>query len=59
MKSIYKKSLRVTYHERNLYFGELLNLDKSVFIHYKIIKYLLTETYKVKLDLPPPILAIS
>ena len=34
-----------------------LHLDKSVFTHYRNIKYLLTEIYKVKLGLFPPFMS--
>ena len=49
INSLHEKALRVTYQDRNSSFSELLNLDKSVSIHYRNIKYLLTETYKVKM----------
>ena len=49
--SQHEKALRVTYQDRNSSFSELLNLDKSVSIHYRNIKYLLTEIYKVKMGL--------
>ena len=41
---------------RNSSFSELLNLDESVSIHYRNIKYLLAEMHKVKMDLSPPIM---
>ena len=55
INSLHEKSLRLTYQDRNSSFSELLNLDKSVSIHYRNIKYLLTEIYKVKMgfSLPP------
>ena len=43
INSLHEKALRVTYQDRNSSFSELLNLDKSVSIHYKNLKYLLTE----------------
>ena len=52
-----EKALRVTYQDRNSFFRELLNLDESVSIHYRNIKYLLTEIYKVKMGLSPPIMS--
>ena len=51
-----EKALRVTYQDRNSFFRELLNLDESVSIHYRNIKYLLAEMHKVKMDLSPPIM---
>ena len=33
----------------------VLNLDKSVSIHYRNTKYLLTEIYQVKIGISPPI----
>ena len=57
VNSLQEKALRVTYQDRNSSFGELLNLSKSVSIHYRNIKYLLTEIYKVKMDLSPLIMS--
>ena len=51
-----EKALRLIYQNRNLSFDELLKLDKSVSIHYRNLQYLLTEIYKVKIGLPPPIM---
>ena len=45
INSLHERALRVTYQDRNSTFSELLNLDKSVSIHYRNIRYLLTETY--------------
>ena len=56
INSLHEKALRVTYQERNSSFNWLLNLDKSVSIHYRNIKHLLTEIYKVKMDLSPLIM---
>ena len=49
INGLHEKSLRVTYQDRNSSFSEILNLDKSAFSHYRNIKYLLTEIYKVKM----------
>ena len=57
INSLHKKVLRVKNQDRNSSFSELLNLDKSVSIHYRNIKYLLTEIYKVKMGLSPPIMS--
>ena len=57
INSLHEKALRVTYQDRNSSFSELLNLDKSVSIHYRNTKYLLTEIYKVKMGLSPPIMS--
>ena len=59
INSLHEKVLRVTYQDRNSSFTELLNLDKSVSIHYRNIKYLLTEIYKVKVGLSPLIMSDS
>ena len=56
INSLHEKALRVTYQDRNWSFSELLNLDKSVSIHYRNIKYLLTEIYKAKMGLSPAIM---
>ena len=52
-----EKTLRVIYQDGNSFFNELLNLDKSVSIHYRNIKYLLTEIYRVKMGPSPPIMS--
>ena len=57
INSLHEKALRVTYQDRNSSFSELLNLDKSVSIHYRNIKCLLTEIHKVKMALSPPIVS--
>ena len=57
INSLHEKALRVTYQDRNSTFSELLNLDKSISIHYRNIKYMLTEIYKVKTGLSPPIMS--
>ena len=46
INSLHEKALRVAYQQRISSFSELLNLDK----------YLLTEIYKVKMGLSPPIM---
>ena len=56
INSLHEKDLRLIYQNRNLSFDELLKLDKSVSIHYRNLQYLLTETYKVKMGLSPPIM---
>ena len=56
INSLHEKALRLIYQNRNLSFDELLKLDKSVSIHYRNLQYLLTETYKVKMGLSPPIM---
>ena len=53
INSLHGKALRLTYQNRNSSFDELLKLDKSVSIHYR---NLLTEIYKVKMGLSPPIM---
>ena len=56
ISSLNEKALRLTYQNRNSSFDELLKLDKSVSIHYRNLQYLLTEKYKVKMGLSPPIM---
>ena len=56
INSLHEKGLRLIYQNRNLSFDELLKLDKSVSIHYRNLQYLLTEIYKVKMGLSPPIM---
>ena len=57
INSLHEKTLRVTYQDGNSFFNELLNLDKSVSIHYRNIKYLLTEIYRVKMGPSSPIMS--
>ena len=57
INSLHEKALRATYQDKNSSFSESLNLDKSAFVHYRNIKYLLTEIYKVKMGLFSPILS--
>ena len=39
INSLHEKALRVTYQDRYSSFSELLDLDKSVSIHYRNIKF--------------------
>ena len=57
INSLHEKALRVTYQDGKSFLNELLNLDKSVSIHYGNIKYLLTEIYRVKMGSSPPIMS--
>ena len=59
INSLHEKALRVTYQDRNSTFTELLNLDKSISIHYRNIQYLLTDVYKVKMGPSLPIMGDS
>ena len=54
--SLHGKVLRLIHQNRNLSFDELLKLEKSVFIHYRHLQYLLTEIRKVKMGLSPRII---
>ena len=56
INSLHEKTLRLTYQNRNSPFDELLKLDKSVSIRYRNLQCLLTEIYKVKMGLSPPIM---
>ena len=55
INSLHEKALRLTYQNRNLSFDELLKLGKSISIHCRNLQCLLTEIYKVKMGLSPPI----
>ena len=57
INSLHEKALRVTYQDRNSSFSELLNLDKSVSIHYRNIKYFIMEIYELKMDFSSPIMS--
>ena len=57
INSLHEKALRATYQDGNSSFNELLNLEKSVSIHYRNTKYLLTEITRVKMGLSPPIMS--
>ena len=55
INSLHEKASRVTYQGSS--FSELLNIDESVSITYRNIKYLLTKIYKVKMGLSSPIMS--
>ena len=57
INNLHEKTLRVIYQNGKSFFNELLNLDKSVSIHYRNIKFLLTEIYRVKMGPSPPIMS--
>ena len=57
INSLHEKMLRVAYQHRNSSFKEILNLDKSVSVHHRNVKYLLKEISKVKTGLSPPIIS--
>ena len=57
INSLHEKALTATYQDGNSSFNELLNLEKSVSIHYRNTKYLLTEITRVKMGLSPPIMS--
>ena len=57
IKSLQEKALRLIHQDGNSFFSELLNLDISVSILCKNIKYLLTEIYNVKMGLSPRIMS--
>ena len=61
INSLHEKALRITYQDRNSSFSEILNLYKSVSIHYKNIKYLLTYAMLIFANicylLSPPIMS--
>ena len=57
INSLHEKALRVTYPDGNSYFNELLNLYKLISIYYRNIKNLLTEIFRVKMGLSPPIMS--
>ena len=56
INSLHEKAFKLTYQNRNLSFDELLKLEKSVSIHNRNLRYLLTEIYEVKMGLSPPIM---
>ena len=57
INSLHEKALRVTFQNRNSSFSKLLKLEKLASIYYRYIKYLLTEIYKVKIGLSPPVMS--
>ena len=57
INSLHEKALRVTFQNRNSSFSKLLKLEKLASIYYRYIKYLLTEIYKVKMGLSPPVVS--
>ena len=58
INTLHEKALTLVYTSKpNLSFNDLLKDDKSVKIHQKNLQILATETYKVKTDLEPKIMA--
>ena len=55
INSLCEKALRLTHQNRNSSFDELVKLE-SVSIHCRNLQYLLTEIYKIKMGLSPPIM---
>ena len=56
INSIHERALRITYNDRTSTFEELLNKNKSVSIHHRNLRVLVTEPYKVKNNMAPEIL---
>ena len=56
INSIHERALRITYSDRTSTFEELLNKNKSVSIHHRNLRVLVTEPYKVKSNMAPEIL---
>ena len=52
---IHERSLRLVYSDKTSTFQELLDKDKSVFVHHKINQVLATEIYKTVNGLVPTI----
>ena len=50
------RALRIVYRNNNLYFDQLLQIDKSYNIHHKNIQKLAIELYKVKNNLSDQIM---
>ena len=56
INSIHERALRITYNDRTSTFEELLNKNKSVSIHHRNLRVLITEPYKVKSNMATEIL---
>ena len=50
---LHERALRLVYHDQNLSFQELLEIDNSVTIHHKNLQRLATEMFKIKNRLSP------
>ena len=53
---IHERALRIVYHDHNLTFGKLLAKGGSFKIHDRNLEKLLTEIFKVKMELAPDIM---
>ena len=56
IKSIHKRALRITSNDKSSSYEELLTKDRSVTIHYRNVRALATEIYKVIQGISPPLL---
>ena len=53
---INERTLRIAYNDKSSFFQDLLDEDDSVTIHYRNIRTLATEIYKVQQGLSPLLL---
>ena len=53
---IHERTLRVVYKDYNYSFDELLEKDKSLRIHDRNLQKLVTEIFKVKMNLGPELM---
>ena len=56
ISKVHERALRIVYEDHKASFSELLNIDKSVTIHQRNLRYLLIEIYKVKKGISPTIM---
>ena len=56
INNIHKRTLRLTYKDNQSSFRELLEKDDSVTVHLKDFPVLVTEIFKIKIDLTPDIM---
>ena len=59
INKLYECALRLVYNDKSSSFRELLERDKSVTIHGRIIQVLLTVIFKVKSGVGPKIMTES
>ena len=53
INKLHERALRIAYKDSTLNFEQLLTLDKSVCIHYRNLRRLVVEMYKIKENIAP------
>ena len=56
IKKVQERALRLTYKDNENNFQTLLSENKETSVHHRNLRFLMTETYKIKSDYAPPIM---